>query len=103
MPKISVHGGPSNAAADVDETVVADGVVEDAPTDLDGDGEVTGYEEWTKDDLSSELERRGLTKTGNKADLVARLTDDDEYEAEEVAEPASEQDDAAEGEPAPAG
>lgn len=85
MPKISVHGGPSNAAADVDEAVVADGVVEDVPTDLDGDGEVTGYEEWTKDDLASELERRGLPKTGNKADLVARLTDD-EYEAEEVAE-----------------
>lgn len=95
MPKISVHGGPTNADAEA-PGAVADGVVEDASVDLDGDGEVTGYEEWTKDDLASELERRGLTKTGNKADLVARLTDDDKYEAEEVAEPATE------GESAPA-
>lgn len=36
-----------------------------------------GYEDMTKAELSDELEKRGLPKTGNKDDLVARLEDAD--------------------------
>jgi hypothetical protein len=35
------------------------------------------YEGLTKDELSAELERRGLPKTGNKDELIARLQEDD--------------------------
>lgn len=36
-----------------------------------------GYEEWTKDALQAELEERGLAKTGNKDELIARLLEAD--------------------------
>lgn len=39
-----------------------------------GDGD---YSEWTKDQLSYELESRGLPKSGNKDELIARLQEDD--------------------------
>jgi hypothetical protein len=42
------------------------------------DEAIDGYEGWTKDELSAELERRGLPKTGNKDELIARLNEDDE-------------------------
>jgi hypothetical protein len=42
----------------------------------EGDGP-EGYDSWTKDELSAELEKRGLSKSGNKAELVARLEEDD--------------------------
>lgn len=35
------------------------------------------YEDWTKEDLQAELERRDLPKSGNKDELVARLVDYD--------------------------
>lgn len=35
------------------------------------------YTEWTNEQLSAELEARGLAKSGNKADLIARLQEDD--------------------------
>jgi hypothetical protein len=35
------------------------------------------YEDWLADDLREELERRGLPKSGNKAELVARLEAND--------------------------
>ena len=87
MPKITVHSGPSNAAADaelaaqqvvLDEGVSGDDAVtpqdsDDENLDLDGDGEVTGYETWTKAQLVSEAEARGLATSGNKAELVERL------------------------------
>jgi hypothetical protein len=40
--------------------------------------ESSSYEGWTKGELEAELESRGLPKTGNKAELVARLQEDDE-------------------------
>lgn len=40
-------------------------------------GSGAGYEDMTKDDLSAELERRDLPKTGNKDELVARLNESD--------------------------
>jgi hypothetical protein len=39
-----------------------------------GDSE---YEGMTKDELSDELEKRGLPKSGNKDELIARLQEDD--------------------------
>lgn len=35
------------------------------------------YSGMTKAELEDELESRGLTKTGNKDELIARLTEDD--------------------------
>ena len=35
------------------------------------------YSDMTKDDLSAELERRGLPKSGNKDELIARLEESD--------------------------
>lgn len=40
-------------------------------------GESEGYSSMTKAELEAELESRDLPKTGNKAELVARLEDDD--------------------------
>lgn len=36
-----------------------------------------GYADMTKDELAAELESRGLAKSGNKDELVARLEEDD--------------------------
>lgn len=35
------------------------------------------YEDWTKDEIQDELERRGLPKTGNKPELIEALRADD--------------------------
>lgn len=40
--------------------------------------EVPPYEEWTRDELLTELGERGLSKQGKNADLVARLYEDDQ-------------------------
>lgn len=44
--------------------------------------EVPDYESWTNDDLRTELSSRGLSVDGKKADLVARLIEDDDKNAE---------------------
>ena len=44
---------------------------------LDAD-DVPYYEDWLADDLREELVSRGLTKSGKKDELVARLYADDE-------------------------
>ena len=36
-----------------------------------------GYEDMLKADLEAELEARGLPKSGNKDELIARLEEDD--------------------------
>lgn len=36
-----------------------------------------GYPSWTNAELSAELEARGLPKSGNKEELIARLEEDD--------------------------
>jgi ribosomal protein L22 len=43
--------------------------------------EETGYAALTVDQLGTELERRGLPKTGKKEDLITRLVDDDASQA----------------------
>lgn len=52
-------------------------VGDDDAVDVDGDGQITGYELFTKADLVAECENRGLPVTGNKPDLVARLQEAD--------------------------
>lgn len=91
MPKITVHSGASNAAAEAelaaDQVVSDEGVSgEDVVTPQDSDdenvvvlvgGEVTGYETWTKAELIARLEARGLATSGNKAELIERLEGSD--------------------------
>ncbi|HET9889652.1 MAG TPA: SAP domain-containing protein [Mycobacterium sp.] len=50
---------------------------EDAPVDVNGDGQVDAYERATKADLVAQCEQRGLPTAGTKADLVRRLQEAD--------------------------
>lgn len=50
---------------------------EDGETEDDGDGEDVPYTDWTKDELEIELQSRGLKKSGDKAELIARLEEHD--------------------------
>ena len=44
---------------------------------LAGTTVASNYDDWTKDELSAELESRGLAKSGTKAELIERLQGDD--------------------------
>jgi len=44
------------------------------------DDRADDYDEWTNDELREELEKRELSKSGNKDELIARLREDDEAE-----------------------
>jgi hypothetical protein len=99
MPKITVHGGASNSA-DESGAWVQEPIL---PQERPGEGafhaerneveeievdEVTDYSACTVKDLLAEIEIRnakgaGLSTSGNKADLVARLVEDDEANADE--------------------
>lgn len=48
----------------------------------DGDGEETGYDEFSVVDLRAELRDRDLSTSGDKKTLVARLEADDEEQEE---------------------
>jgi hypothetical protein len=90
MPKITVHGGPSDANADQPEpgpdavpdpaTVTASGEAVEVPAET---GETESpelrelHEAKTVADLKAELELRDLSTSGNKPDLVARLVEAD--------------------------
>lgn len=39
--------------------------------------EAANYAGWTKAELADELEKRGLTKSGSKDELIERLQEDD--------------------------
>lgn len=99
MPKISAAQGPSNARVDVQEPIAVEG---EQPQERPGEGtfhaernvgdapkEGTDYSVFTVKQLVAEIERRNeddakdLSTTGNKGDLVARLVEDDEADAEE--------------------
>lgn len=60
-------------ASVVDDTITA-GSTADGDT---GQVETNKYAEMTVDELKGELSERGLIVSGNKADLVARLVNDD--------------------------
>jgi hypothetical protein len=75
MAKITRHGGATTVqdiraepAAEVVEESVE--VVEEQPV-------LSGYATWLRTDLQDECEARGLAKSGNKDDLIARLDEDD--------------------------
>jgi hypothetical protein len=54
-------------------------LVHEADQDLIGDDD--GYESKTVEELTELLEDRGLSKSGKKAELVARLEEDDAAKA----------------------
>jgi hypothetical protein len=58
------------------DEALADEAGEDDIEDVEGDD----YETWTNDDLRAELAKRTLSVDGKKADLVARLREDDDKE-----------------------
>ena len=60
-----------------------------------------GWESLKVDELKAELEARGLPKSGKKAELIARLADDDVAQAGTTPAPAAEKEAAAEVEEAP--
>lgn len=59
----------------------------DTPTPVTGENlDVEGedeYDAWSKDDLITELQERELPHSGNKAELIARLREDDAAEEPE--------------------
>lgn len=74
-------GDSGTVAATEDADAQSD---EDADVDVNGDGKVDGYEVFTKADLVTECEARGLATSGNKPDLVRRLQDADAAKAAEL-------------------
>ncbi|HEX6968896.1 MAG TPA: SAP domain-containing protein [Micromonosporaceae bacterium] len=83
MAKITKHGGASQVG--VAAVVVAESeepVVETEPEEVPADEEVLAeppsvYETYLLADLRDECRERGLATSGNKAELVQRLIDDD--------------------------
>ncbi len=100
MPKITVHGGPSNKALYTDtpapavavEAEVTAAEPEAVVVEAEVAASVSVYDTWLLVPLRDECARRGLSKAGNKDELVARLVASDtapEPEPEPaVAEPA---------------
>jgi hypothetical protein len=80
MPKITVHGGASNAD-DPDAQPAEEPAQAEQPTTEAGQSEepaaptAEDYNDWTVTQLRAELAERGLSTTGNKADLQQRLAD----------------------------
>lgn len=90
MPKITLHGGPSNASVPVEpepgEEVTSGRVTPEEHTEVvnpveepekAGEPVSDGYEDLTKIELQQELDKRRLTKAGNKDELIERLREDD--------------------------
>lgn len=76
MPKITVHGGPSNVddpAPENTEVVAVDAPAKDSGETVAGAGATVNYGDLKVDQLREELSRRGLDYAGLKADLVERL------------------------------
>ena len=80
MPKITVHGGASNAAAEP-EPETGEEVPENAsspePVEESEAPSASDYEEWTVEELKEQLAVRSLPKSGKRDELVQRLRDDD--------------------------
>lgn len=75
MPK-ATKGGSSNAW-EPQLPVVPDEPAMLGPDDESAWGVLDGYDSWTLVALQEELVLRSLPKSGNKADLIERLRQDD--------------------------
>jgi hypothetical protein len=75
MPKITVHGGPTDASVPVVDTKPAS--VPEPPVEPLERPEGTDYSVWSYKELLAELKERELPRGGNTAELVARLWQDD--------------------------
>lgn len=69
-----VNAGPTTEEVVVKEEVIKETVEVSEGEEIDDDD----YNTWSLDDLKIELGERQLSKSGNKAELVARLTADDQ-------------------------
>jgi hypothetical protein len=69
-----VNAGPTTEEVVVKEEVIEETVEVSEGEEIDDDD----YNTWSLDDLKIELGERQLSKSGNKAELVARLTADDQ-------------------------
>lgn len=80
MPKITVHGGPSNIDVPAPENIepVAVDESETDSSDTETGGTTFNYGDLKVDQLREELSRRGLDTDGLKAELVARLAESDQ-------------------------
>lgn len=79
LTKHGVDPGDDPVAA-VDAALgAADSEDEEAPPfgPTDDDGQPNEYDDWTADQLRDELGKRELSKSGNKAELIERLEEDD--------------------------
>lgn len=78
-PTFVGESGPEPVVLPEGQVVAA--LADDADTDVDGDGQVTGYELFTKDELVAHIKGLNETRaeddklpvTGNKPDLVKRI------------------------------
>ena len=102
MAKITKHGGPSQVGAVLAAVVGAaaekeERAEESVRVEVDIAGETVDvtedlveppsvYETWLLTDLRDACRDRGLATSGNKAELVARLVEDDAVRVEEVTE-----------------
>lgn len=83
-PEPHVHADPGAPVVEApvpSGTEEAPGDAPDSPVDDEADAAdegAEGYESWTNAELSTELANRGLATSGNKAEMVARLEEDDE-------------------------
>jgi hypothetical protein len=72
-PSSSPLTDPASTAPSTDGENETTSQSEDQPADP--------YDGWLNSDLEDELEDRGLAKTGNKAEMLARLREDDAAKA----------------------
>jgi hypothetical protein len=84
MAKVTRHGGASyeGVSREVEAPVEVELEVADVADEAVDVQEPFEYAAWLITDLRDELGERGLTKSGNKDELVARLVADDEATAE---------------------
>lgn len=82
----AIHGKSEDALSEEDAARIAlaaadrEAAAEEAAriSAEDNAADEVNYEEMTVEELRDELESRELSKSGNKADLIARLQEDDE-------------------------
>lgn len=69
--------GEAKAAELAGLKAVRDAQAQDEVESVEDETTASPYAEWTKDQLSDELQERGLPHSGNKDELIARLDESD--------------------------